>query len=158
MSACNVEPRFDPRVGKIPWRRKWQPTPVLLPGNSKELDMTERLHFHKIPWRKKWQPTPVFLPRKSHGQRNLVGYSPWGQKESDTTKWLSTPTHRVNVHLVPPKLFAPTEPQGTLGPPVQPSGRTAVPLSLLIQNWSAARLRFDWGIWQERSKLHLCVA
>ena len=31
------------------------------------------------------QPTPVFLPGKSHGQRNLVGYSPWGCKESDTT-------------------------------------------------------------------------
>jgi len=30
----------------------------------------------KIPWKKKWQPTPVFLPGKSHGQRNLVGYSP----------------------------------------------------------------------------------
>ena len=31
-------------------------------------------------------PTPVFLPGKSHGQRNLVGYSPWGRKESDTTE------------------------------------------------------------------------
>ena len=31
----------------------------------------------KIPWRRKWQPTPVFLPRKFHGQRSLVGYSPW---------------------------------------------------------------------------------
>ena len=30
------------------------------------------------PWRRKWQPTPVFLPGKSHGQRSLVGYSPWG--------------------------------------------------------------------------------
>ena len=28
----------------------------------------------------KWQPTPVFLPRKSHGQRSLAGYSPWGHK------------------------------------------------------------------------------
>ena len=32
----------------------------------------------KIPWRRKWQPTPAFLPGKSHGQRSLVGYSPWG--------------------------------------------------------------------------------
>ena len=54
------EPRLDPRVRKIPWRRKWQPTPVLLlrkfhgwrnlvgysPWGRKELDMTERLHFH----------------------------------------------------------------------------------------------------------------
>ena len=42
----------------------------------------------KIPWRRKWQPTPVFLPGKSHGWRSLVGYSPWGHKESGTTKWL----------------------------------------------------------------------
>ena len=40
----------------------------------------------KIPWRRKWQPTPVFLPGEFHGQRSLVGYSPWGRKESDTTE------------------------------------------------------------------------
>ena len=40
----------------------------------------------KIPWRKKWQSTPALLPGKSHGQRSLVGYSPWGRKESDTTE------------------------------------------------------------------------
>ena len=34
--------------------------------------------------RRKWQPTPVYLPGKSHGQRSLVGCSPWGHKESDT--------------------------------------------------------------------------
>ena len=39
----------------------------------------------KIPWRRKWQPTLVCLPGKSHGQRSLVGYSPWGHKESDMT-------------------------------------------------------------------------
>ena len=55
-SACNAE---DP--GLIPWVRK-------------------------IPWRRAWQPTPVFLPGESHGQRSLVGYSPWGRKESDTTE------------------------------------------------------------------------
>ena len=37
-------------------------------------------------WRRKWQPTPVFLPGKSHGWRSLVGYSPWGHKESDMTE------------------------------------------------------------------------
>ena len=42
----------------------------------------------KIPWRRKWQPTPVLLPGKSHGWRNLVGYSPWGHKESETTEQL----------------------------------------------------------------------
>ena len=39
-------------------------------------------------WRRKWQPTLVFLPGKSHGQWNLVGYSPWGRKESDTNEQL----------------------------------------------------------------------
>ena len=44
----------------------------------------------KIPWRRKWQPTPVFLPGKSHGQRSLAGYSPWGHKEPDTTEKLNS--------------------------------------------------------------------
>ena len=35
-----------------------------------------------IPGSGRWQPTPVFLPEKSRGQRSLVGYSPWGRKES----------------------------------------------------------------------------
>ena len=55
-------PRFDSWVGKIPRRRKWQPTPALLPG-------------------------------KSHGQRSLIGYSPWGHKESGTTE-------RLHFHFV----------------------------------------------------------
>ena len=37
-------------------------------------------------WRRKWQPTPLFLPGESHGERSLVGYSPWGRKELDTTE------------------------------------------------------------------------
>ena len=55
-SICQCRrPKFDPWVGKIPWRKEWPPTPVLLPG-------------------------------KSHGQRSLVGYSPWGRKELDMTE------------------------------------------------------------------------
>ena len=42
----------------------------------------------KTSWRRKWQPTPVPLPGKSHGWRGLVGYSPWGHKESDMTERL----------------------------------------------------------------------
>ena len=52
----------------------------------------------KIPWKRKWQLTPVFLPEKSHRQRSLAGYSPWGQ-ESDTTK------HTIMIQ----------ETQGTMG-------------------------------------------
>ena len=43
----------------------------------------------RIPWRRKWQPTPGLLPGKLHRQRRLVGYSPWGHKESGTTERLS---------------------------------------------------------------------
>ena len=44
----------------------------------------------KIRWRRKWQPNPVFLPGESHGQQTLVGYSPWGSKESDRTECVHT--------------------------------------------------------------------
>ena len=46
-----------------------------------------------IYWRRKWQPTPVFLPGESHGWRSLVGCSPWGRTESDTTEATSQHTH-----------------------------------------------------------------
>ena len=88
------------------WRRKWQPTPVLLlrkshgrrslvgcsPWGCKESDATDRLHFTPFTrfilyhWRRKWQPTPVFLPGESHGRKSLVGHGPWGLRESDTTE------------------------------------------------------------------------
>ena len=55
-------PRFDPWVGKIPWRRAWQTTPVFLPGDSKN----------------------------THEQRSQEGYGPWGCKELDMTERLST--------------------------------------------------------------------
>ena len=42
----------------------------------------------KISWRREWQPTPVYGPEESHGQRSLVGCSPWGGKDSDMTKHL----------------------------------------------------------------------
>ena len=39
-------------------------------------------------WRRQWQPTPVLFPGKSHQQRSLVGCSPWGREESDSTERL----------------------------------------------------------------------
>ena len=56
-----------------------------LPGNAGE---ESDPWVGKIPWRRRWQPTPVFLPRESHGQRSLVGYSPWGGKELDASEQL----------------------------------------------------------------------
>ena len=43
--------------------------------------------------RKRWHPTPVLLPGKFHGQRSLVGCSPWGREESDTTEQLHFHVH-----------------------------------------------------------------
>ena len=64
----------------------------------------------KIPWRRAWQPTPVFLPGESHGQRSLVGCSPWCCEESDATERRSAveewrrrnrPSPLVPVSLLP---------------------------------------------------------
>ena len=64
-------------------------------------DMGLILVSGRFPWRRKWQPTPVFSLEKSHGQRCLVGYSPWGLKESDTTEGLSTHTTAIEVLFEP---------------------------------------------------------
>ena len=69
-------PRFYPWVGKIPWRRKWQPTPV-----------------------------SVFLPGKSHGQRSPEGYSPWGHKESDVTEATDTKRRELRTVKAGPYLL-----------------------------------------------------
>ena len=45
----------------------------------------------EAPLEEEMATTPVFLPGKSHGQRSLAGYSPWGHKESDTTERLTFP-------------------------------------------------------------------
>ena len=50
------------------------------------------LWVRKIPWRRKWQPTSGFLPGESHGQRSLVGYSPWGHSWIQLSQ-LSTHTY-----------------------------------------------------------------
>ena len=54
----------------------------------------------RFPWRRKWQPTPVFLPGESHGWRSLVGYSPRGRKESDTTEWLHFHFQWLIINLI----------------------------------------------------------
>ena len=45
-----------------------------------------------------WKPNPVFLPGEFHRERNLVGYSPWGHKESDTNKYAHTDYIPVTAH------------------------------------------------------------
>ena len=66
-------------------RRKWQSTPVFLPGK-----------FHE-----QRSLAPVFLPGELHGQRSLVGYSSWSCKELDTTEWLThTHTHIYRIFFL----------------------------------------------------------
>ena len=70
-------------------------------GGKESTCQCKRCRFNpwvrKIPWRKKWQPTPVFLPGKSHGQRSLAGYSPWGCKESDMTYQLKNSNNLLYI-------------------------------------------------------------
>ena len=49
--------------------------------------------------RRQWHPTPVLLPGKSHGWRSLVGYSPWGREESDTTERLHFHFHALEKQV-----------------------------------------------------------
>ena len=51
-------------------------------------DQDSILGWGNILWIREWLPTPVFLLEEFQGKRSLLGYSPWGHKESDTTEWL----------------------------------------------------------------------
>ena len=63
-----------------------------------------RLRFHpwvrKIPWRRQWQLTPVFLPGESHGERSLVGHSPWGLKSQTWLGDLATEQQQARTHAI----------------------------------------------------------
>ena len=50
----------------------------------------------RSPWRREWLLNPVFLRGESHGQRSLVGCSPWGRKESGTTERLTLTLTLIN--------------------------------------------------------------
>ena len=90
--ACHAgDLGLTPGLGRLPWRRKWQRTPELLPGKSHGrrslLGYSTRVGSQTVGHN--WVANfPVFLPRKSHGHRSLVSYSPRGCKESDRTEWL----------------------------------------------------------------------
>ena len=86
---------------RSPRRRLW-------PRISRQCRRHRRRGFRpwvrKIPWRRKWQPTPVSLPGKVHGQWSLVGCSPWGRKELDTTERLSmhAESDRQEIQMLKP--------------------------------------------------------
>ena len=64
------------RLLRVPWTAKRSNQSIL-----KEIDPE-----YSLEQRRQWHPTPVLLPGKSHGRRSLVGCSPWGLEESDTTE------------------------------------------------------------------------
>ena len=98
---------FDPWVRKIPWRRAWQPTPVFLPKESHGLrSLRGRVrcnlaHKHTGKLRmlliKVTYKQQISYKQKSHGRRSVVGYSPWGRKESDMTERLHFHFHHQTV-------------------------------------------------------------
>ena len=62
----------------------------------------------KIPWTREWQSAPAFLPREPHGQRSLVGYSPWGLKESDATEQLNSSCRYPTLFSLPVSTHCPS--------------------------------------------------
>ena len=77
--------------------------------NQVGVSIPETRHLYGLPrsWirRRKWQPTPVLLPGESHGWRSLVGYSPWGRKESDTAERLH---FHFSIYVKPSLLIYPS--------------------------------------------------
>ena len=61
---------------------------IIIRTHKCSLTFIRILFFLEHMWRRQWQPTPVLLPGKSHGRRSLVGCSPWGHWELDTTEQL----------------------------------------------------------------------
>ena len=84
--------RFPPDPGPC----TWVPERILYqthhPSSSQacasSLPPPAMLGTQRLLRRSRWHPTPVLLPGESHGRRSLVGCSPWGHKELDTTERL----------------------------------------------------------------------
>ena len=85
-----MAPHSSTLAWKIPWTEE--------PGGLQSMGSLRVGHdwatslsiFTFMHWRRKWHPTLVLLPGKSQGWRSLVGCSPWGRQESDTTERLRT--------------------------------------------------------------------
>ena len=108
------------------WRRKWQPTPVFLPRESrgqrrlmgcslqccKKSDTIEATQHACMHWRRKWQPTPIFLPGEYRGQRRLMGCSLQCCKKSDTIETTQHACMHWRRKWQPTPIFLPGESLG----------------------------------------------
>ena len=81
---------------------------------------------------RQWHPTPVLLPRKSHGRRSLVGYSPWGREDSDTTGWLHFHFHALEKELATHSSVLSWRIPGT----AEPCGLPSMGLNRVGHDWS----------------------
>ena len=85
-------------VWKIPWTE--EPARLQSMGSLSQTRLNTSLSlFTFMHWRRKWQSAPALLPGKSHGRKSLIGYSPWGCKELDTTE---RPHFTSPLRLEPP--------------------------------------------------------
>ena len=73
---------------EVIWGLYTTPISLLVMRNLLYIYESSFLIYIWVVQRRQWHPTPVLLPGKSHGQRSLVGCSPWGHQESDTTEQL----------------------------------------------------------------------
>ena len=94
-----MAPHSSTLAWKIPWMEE--------PGGLQSMgslrighdSVTSLSLFTFMLWRRNWQSTPALLPGKSHGWRSLIGYSPWGLKESDMTERLHFTFEELSANI-----------------------------------------------------------
>ena len=109
--------------------------------------------FTIIHQRRKWQPTPVFLPGKFHGQRSLVGYSPWDHRELDMTEHAHT---HMKASLW--EFGSEIQPDGVFGNSLKlmtPNLYLQTGLLLGLQTLLSQMLVQPWTIWLPRKPVPL---
>ena len=102
-------------------------------------------------WRRQWHPTPVLLPGKSHGRRRMVGCSPWGHEESDTTEWLHFDFHVLEKEMATHSSVLAWRIPGT----GEPGGLSSMGSHRVGHDWSDLAAAAGCGI-RARNNLESC--